>query len=125
MSETVPHLVKVRIDWSEAETAQAPHANQALAQIGAPGSDGMPDGIYVTMGSVAPPPLLDDDEEARDRLLERLTTRGVKVNVVCQFHMSRQMLDDLIGVLQTTAAKYDAVRQSQQGPAREQGGGSA
>lgn len=126
MSEVAPQMVQVRIDWSEAENAQATHVNQAIAQVGPQGSDGMPDGIYVTMGSVAPPPLLDEDGDARDRLLEKLTTRGAKVTVVSQFHMSRRMLDDFIAVLQTTASKYDAAaQQAAQGPVTQQGGGSA
>lgn len=126
MSEVAPQLVKIRIDWSEAENAQASHVNQAIGQVGPPGSDGMPDGIYVTVGSVAPPPLLEGDDDVRDQLLEKLRTRGAKVNVVSQFHMSRRMLDDLIAVLQTTAAKYDAAAQQvAQGPVAQQGGGSA
>lgn len=112
MSEAAPQLVKVRVDWSEAETGQAPHVNQALGQVGPPGTDGIPDGIYITMGSLTPPPLLDGDDEMRDRLLEKLTTNGLKVTVVSQIHMSRQMLGDFIAILQATAANYDAAAQA-------------
>jgi len=126
VSEAAPTLVKIRIDWSGAETAHAYHVNQALGQVGPPGPDGIPDGIYVTMGNVAPPPLLDGDDAAGSELLARLTTHGAKVNVVCQVHMTRRMLDELIAVLQTTAAKHDAaVRQAAHEPAKEKGGGSA
>lgn len=126
MSEIAPEVVQVRMDWSATEAAQAYHVNQALGQVGPPGSDGMPDGIYVTMGSVAPPPLLDGDDDVREQLLERLKTSGARVNVVCQFHMTRQMLDDLVAVLQTTGAKYDAAaHQAAQGRAEQQGGRSA
>ena len=126
VSEVASQLVKVRIDWSEAETGQAPHVNQALGQVGPPGTDGMPDGIYVTIGSLAPPPLLEGDDDVRDRLLEKLTTRGAKVTVVSQVHMSRQMLGDFIAILQVTAANYDAaVRHvAAQGPVTQQGGDS-
>ncbi len=112
MTEATPQQVKVRLDWSAAETAQAQHVNQALAQPGSPGSDGMPDGIYVTLGSVSPPAILDDgDADARDRLIAKLIRSGAKVNVAGQFHMSRRMLDDFIRVLQETAAKHDAAAQ--------------
>ncbi len=125
MSEAAPELVKVRIDWSAAETTPAHHVNQALGQLGPPGSDGMPDGIYVTIGTVSPPALLDEDTVARDELVARLESSGAKVNVVGQFHMSRQMLQDFIAVLQTTAAKYDAALQlAVQERVRKHGGGS-
>ena len=123
MSEVVPEVVQVRLDWSGAEAAQAHHVNQALGQVGPPGTDGMPDGIYVTMGIVAPPPLLDGDDDVRDQLLEKLRTSGAKVNVIGQFHMSRQMLDDFVTILQVTAAKYDiAADQAAQLRAEERGG---
>ena len=100
--------IRVRLDWSSAETAQAQHVNQLLAQVGSPGSDGIPDGIYLTLGSVPPPAILDGDDDARDRLIEKLASAGAKVNVAGQFHISRRMLDDVIRVLQETAAKHDA-----------------
>jgi hypothetical protein len=107
VTEASVQLVNVRLDWSETESAHAEHVNQVLGQVGPPGSDGMPDGIYVTLGSV-PPPVLIEGDVARAQLLEKITTSGVKINVVGQFHMSRAMLRDFIQVLQTTADKYDA-----------------
>ena len=122
---TAPALVNIRIDWSEIADAHAYHVNQALGQVGPPGGDGLPDGIYVTMGNVAPPALLEGDTIASSQLLERLTTIGAKVNIACQVHMTRQMLGELITVLQTTAVKYDAaVRQVTHGHAGEQGDSS-
>ncbi len=35
-------------------------------------------------------------------------TAGVAVNVLGQFHITRQMLADVIKILQETAEKYDA-----------------
>jgi hypothetical protein len=81
---------------------------RSLVRLGSPSSDGHPDGVYVTLGSVPPPAILDEDDEARARFIEKLRADGVKVNVLGQFHMSRRMLDDFIRVLQATAAKYDA-----------------
>lgn len=126
LSEVVPEQVTLRLDWSPAQTAQAQHVNQALAQVGSPGADGMPDGIYVTVGVVPPPPIPGDDDRARAEAVEALKVNGVKVNVAGQFHMSRQMLGDLISVLQTTAAKYDAAVRAAPGQSRgKQGGGLA
>jgi hypothetical protein len=107
VTEAGVQLVSVPLDWGETESARAGHVNQALGQIGPPGPDGLPDGIYITMGVVPPPPLIEGDP-AKSKLLEKYVTGGVKVNVVGQFHMSRAMLNDFIEVLRTTAANYDA-----------------
>lgn len=104
---TVPTQVKARLDWSQTASATAQHANQVLAQVGNPGSDGLPDGIFVTLGSAPPPPLMPDDPHLEEMLRQMIET-GVRVNVLGQFHISRQLLGDLIGVLQVTADKYDA-----------------
>jgi hypothetical protein len=104
---TVPTQVRVRLDWSQTASAAAQHANQVLAQVGTPGGDGLPDGIYITLGSAPPPPVLDDDPQ-RDEFVKQLIEAGVRVNVLGQFHISRQLLSDLISVLQVTAEKYDA-----------------
>jgi hypothetical protein len=111
VTEASVQLVSVPLDWSDAESARAGHVNQALGQLGPPGSDGLPDGIYVSVG-VVPPPLLIEGDPARSKLLEKYTTGGVKVNVVGQFHMSRAMLNDFIQMLQTTAINYDAAVKS-------------
>jgi len=100
-------VVQVRLDWGAVETAQPLHANQVIAQVGPQGSDGQPDGLYISFGS-APPPVLMDEAAQREAALERLREVGVKVNVLTQVHITRQLLGDLIGLLQTTAEKYDA-----------------
>jgi hypothetical protein len=107
VTEASAQLVSVRLDWTETESAHAEHVNQMLGQVGPPGSDGVPDGIYVTVGYVPPPTLIEGDP-AHTQLLEKYTTSGVKVNLLGQFHMTRAMLGDFIQVLQTTADKYDA-----------------
>ena len=115
MSEVTQETIQVRVNWSGIESAQAIHANQALGQVGPQGSDGLPDGIYITMGSVPPPALMDGDDDTRRHLIEKLTREGVKVNVLGQYHISRRMLGDLITLLQTTAANYDAAMQQAKG----------
>jgi hypothetical protein len=117
----VPDLVQVRVAWTAIEAAQPLHVNQALGQLGPPGADGVPDGIYLTMGVIPPPALISTDPEAQARLLEQIRAEGVKVNIVGQFHMTRQMLTDLITLLQTTADKYDAAVGQQHEAARTGG----
>lgn|GEM_PF-2985138 len=103
--------ISVSLDWSDTESARAGHVNQALGQLGPPGPDGLPDGIYITVGVAPPPPLIEGDP-ARSKLLEKYAAVGVKVNVVSQFHMTRAMLNEFIEMLQTTASAYDAAVKS-------------
>ncbi len=106
MNGATQQVMQVRLDWSAAETAQPLHANQIITQVGPQGSDGVPDGVYISFGS-APPPLLPDDPAEREEVIRRLRDTGVKVNVLGQVHITRRLLEDLIGVLQTTVEKYD------------------
>lgn len=106
MNGAIQQVVQVRLDWSAVETAQPVHANQAIAQIGPQGSDGQPDGLYISFGSAQPPVFMDGDPQ-REAALARLREGGIKVNVLTQVHITRQLLGDLIGMLQTTARKYD------------------
>lgn len=107
MNGAIQQVVQVRLDWDAVVTAQPLHANQVLAQVGPQGSDGQPDGLYISFGS-APTPVLTDEVTQRDAVLDRLREVGVKVNVLAQVHITRQLLGDLIGLLQITAEKYDA-----------------
>lgn len=106
MNGAIQQVVRVRLDWGAVEAAQPVHANQVIAQVGPQGSDGQPDGLYISFGS-APPPIFTDEAAQREAALERLREGGVKVNVLTQVHITRQLLGDLIGLLQTTAEKYD------------------
>jgi hypothetical protein len=104
----IQQVLQIRLDWAAVETAQPVHANQVIAQVGPQGSDGQPDGLYISFGS-APPPVFTDEETQRRATIDRLREGGVKVNVLTQVHITRQLLGDLIGLLQTTAEKYDEV----------------
>jgi hypothetical protein len=106
LNGTTQQVMQVRLDWGAVETAQPLHANQVIAQVGPQGSDGQPDGLYISFGS-APPPVLMDDTAQREAALDRLREVGVKVNVLTQVHITRQLLGDLVGLLQTAAEKYD------------------
>lgn len=107
MNGTTQQVMQVRLDWGAVETAQPLHANQAIAQVGTQGLDGQPDGLYISFGT-AQPPVLTDEAAQRDAALDRLREVGIKVNVLTQVHVTRQLLGDLIGLLETAAEKYDA-----------------
>ena len=103
----VPDQVRMGLDWSEIENCPSSHVNQLIAQIGPPSSNGVPDGLYIGLGSVAPPIVLGDEEQRAERVAE-LTGSILKVDVHGRFHVSREVLGDIIAVLQTAAEQYDA-----------------
>ncbi len=98
--------VLVRLDWSEVEQTPAQHVNQVLAQVGPPSLKGVPDGIYVALGSVSPP-VIPPDEDRREARVAELANSVLKVAVHARLQLSREALRDLIHVLQTTAEQYD------------------
>jgi hypothetical protein len=106
-SVAVPDQVLVRVDWSEAEACPVAHSNQILGQLGAPSARGVPDGIYLAFGNV-PPPVVVGDEEQRAARVAELQGSTVKVAVQARIQISREVLADVIRVLQTTADQYDA-----------------
>lgn len=112
--KVTPQQVSVVLDWSNADTVQPQHINQVMGQIGNPTPDGIPDGVYVGLGSVPPPIILGRDEQAQRQAMESLQLSPVKITVHGRFHMSRGMLDAIIHVLQTTAAQYDAAVEARQ-----------
>lgn len=109
-SEVVPQEVSVRLDWSDAEAAATQHVNQLIGQVGPPTGDGTPDGIYLGIGSIAPPVILGTPEEMKLRGAQ-LEGTSIKVTVHGRYHVSRGFVDAMIKALQTTAAQYDATVQ--------------
>ena len=104
----VPEQVSIRLDWSEVEASPAPHVNQVLAQIGAPTGQGVPDGLHLAFGSISPPVVTGDEEQRAARVAE-LVGSTQKVTVLGRAHVSREVLDDIIRVLQQAAEQYDAM----------------
>jgi len=103
----IPDQVSVRLDWSAAEACPAQHVNQVLVQVGPPSESGVPDGIYVTVGSISPP-VIPADPEGRAARVAELTASILKVAVHGRVSMSREVLDDLMRLLKLTADQYDA-----------------
>lgn len=103
----IPEQVSVSLDWSAAEARPAQHVNQVLAQVGPPSSSGVPDGIYVAVGSVSPP-VIPADPGGRAERVAALGASVLKVAVYARVSMSREVLDDLMRVLKVTADQYDA-----------------
>lgn len=98
----------VSVDWAGEAGVPITHVNQFVAQPGPPTSTTAPDGVFLLIGSI-PPPFIPRNLEGQKHALERLKITGLKVDVHARYHMSRQRLEELIQVLQTTADTYDAL----------------
>ncbi|WP_440070982.1 hypothetical protein [Streptosporangium sp. OZ121] len=99
--------LSVVVDWSTADGVPIEHVNQFIGQPGPPTLSRMPDGVFLLLGSI-PPPVIPNDPEGQRRAIEGLKN-GLKVTVHGRFHLSRERLEELIDVLQQTAANYDTL----------------
>jgi hypothetical protein len=76
--------------------------------MGPPTRDGIPDGIYLALGNIAPPIIIGDDE-TRQKTIDAIKESGLQVDVYGHYHLSRERLTDLIEALQQTVKNYDAM----------------
>ena len=121
MGVAIADQVSVRLDWGAAEACPARHVNQVLVQLGPPSASGVPDGIYVAVGSISPP-VIPADTEGRAARVAELTASVLKVAVCGRVSMSRDVVDDLLRLLKLTADQYDAAAAPARRPrAPEQG----
>lgn len=80
-------VTEVRVNWDAVEALAATAVNQFMAQVGLPaGKPPVPDGIYIGIGSVQPPVVLDDEERRR----KMATMTSVDVAPVIKLYMSRE-----------------------------------
>jgi len=107
--------VEVPVDWSEVADVPTAYVNQFVVQLGPPTRGGLPDGIYLLLGSVAPPLILGDNQAIRDASIRRAQD-GVKPEVHGRFYFTKERLDELISSLQTIADAYDKVAESDERP---------
>jgi len=115
-------MVPIGVDWTEVNALDARHINQLAIQLGAPTPDGIPDGVYLSVGSITPPIIQAPDAESARRLAQELQGTSLKVVAQGRFHLNRSLVDVLIKLLQTTADQYDnAVRQAEAARVHERG----
>jgi hypothetical protein len=99
-------IVQLPLDWSGVLEEPVRHVNQFMAQVGSPAQDGVPDGVYLSFGSVEPPPVFGSPAERR-RTYDQIAV--LKVNVHGRLHFSRSHLRDLVQVLEELGRQYDAL----------------
>ncbi len=103
--ETAAAQVSLTVDWTDASDKPTLHVNQFALQPGPPTAEGVPDGLYLLLGNIAPPLVFSKDAESLKREIESLG--GIRVMVHGRFHMSRARLGELIDALNLMAKNYD------------------
>jgi hypothetical protein len=105
-SQQNPEVVSVPVRWN-LDGLPTLFANQLLATLGPPTANGVPDGIYLVLGTVAPPLIVGDTPEARKAYVEAATRNGVTAEVHGRYFLSRGRLDEVITALEGIRDKYD------------------
>ncbi len=112
-----PGEASIAVDWAGASDKPLLHVNQFAAQTGVPARDGIPDGLYLLLGSVAPPLIFGKTNAEYQREIEALGS--VPVTIHGRFHLSRARLSELIDVLTQAAQNYDAIAKASRDDATE------
>lgn len=97
--------IALKVDWAAILAAPVHHINQVMGQVG-PAVSGVPDGIYLTLASIFPPPIVSPEEQAR--FIEEMNVSGVRAVPAGRFHMSRESALEVINVLRFAIEQYDA-----------------
>ncbi len=105
-SQQTPEVVAVPVRWN-LEGVPTLFANQFVATRGPPTTDGVPDGIYLVLGTVAPPIIIGETPEARKAYVEAATRGGLTAEIHGRYFLTRGRLDEVITALETIREKFD------------------
>jgi len=101
-------------DWSSAEPLPLVPVNQFVTQLGpAAGAQQVPDGIYLTLGTAAPPIFLGSPQ----RVAQQTSEYGSQVHVaaVARLVLTRERAQEMASLLMTAVSQYDAAAQTGKG----------
>lgn len=98
MQEPLPETAQFALTWIDVDKVPIQFVNNLLGQV-----DDLGD-IIIAFGQTTPPALTGTDEEQR-RQVERIAY--VPVRPVARFSMSRDRLEQMIGLLARTLTMHD------------------
>ncbi|WP_030934694.1 hypothetical protein [Streptomyces sp. NRRL S-646] len=102
------HSATLRVVWAEPEGAAQP-CNQFAVTVGLPTQSGMPEAVYLTLGSVEPPLLFGTEADVKQQL--ESTGGTLTVRPLGRYVFTRGRLDELIAVLQSAANAFDQAQE--------------
>ena len=102
---------QVAVVWPGADGLPVQMVNQFIAQLGAPsglaGSASAPEGVYLLLGTVAPPLVIGVDAAAQAAAMAKI--KSVHVQPAGRFFLTRDHAANLASVLTIACAQYDQV----------------
>lgn len=105
-SQQNPEVVAVPVRWN-LEGVPTLFANQFVVTLGPPTIDGVPDGIYMVFGTVAPPLIIGDTPDARKAYVEAATRGGLTAEIHGRYFMTRERVGEVITALEVIRDRYD------------------
>lgn len=101
----------IAIVWPDLSGVPTHFANAFAVQLGAPAGDsGVPDGIHLLVGTLAPPLIVGTTPE--ELMASASKVDRIVVEPLARFVMSREHAINLRGFLDTVLKQYEAVRPS-------------
>jgi hypothetical protein len=102
----VSEVVQFEISWDQAEDLPLQFANQFAVQWGSgAGADQVPDGIYLTVGTIAPPIFTGTPEQIQRQLDKH--SKSVPVRPLIRLVISAERAEELVALLQTTLKQLE------------------
>jgi hypothetical protein len=110
LAEELPDGIQIGLSWEGVEDLPMLLVNQVLGQVGQQGE------VILTFGQVAPPILMGDLDQQRER------AQGipfVPIKPVARLALTRAGLDDMIHILNQTRDNYDRALEMPPSPGEE------
>jgi hypothetical protein len=114
LAEETRQEVQLPIVWSGNEDVTIVLANQFLGQVG------LQDEVVLTFGQVTPPALIGTPEQQREQAKD---VPFLAVKPVVRVGLTKEGLDQLIGVLNKTRSNYEQLQEAKAEQAKEGGEG--
>jgi hypothetical protein len=103
LEEQLPEGVPIPVAWEGVDDVPILFVNQVLGQVGQQSE------VILTFGQVAPPAILGQTREERERQVRALTHMPIKP--IARLALTREGLEQLVGVLQQTLANHDKAQE--------------
>jgi hypothetical protein len=103
LGEQLPEDVHLSVAWEGVEDVPILFANQVLSQVGQHSE------VILTFGQLAPPAILGETQEEREKQLASITRLPIKP--VARLALTRAGLEQLVTVLHQTLENHDKAQQ--------------
>ena len=103
MEGRVPEGVNLPIVWTGVDDMPIVFVNQTIGQVGQQSE------VILTFGQLAPPAILGETQEERDRQIRDLT--HIPIKPVARLALTRAGLEQLVDVLHQTLANHDKAQE--------------